>query len=123
MDKERQAGRVVYGRLMTGYAALGAPADTEERWRWLMAAHVVGQQDLRLHLHSHRQMLALAWESRDWPEVGGQLFRLGLVPLGHALRRLPAGNVGRATVGAFTPMRPDDGVLRLIRSAGAPDLP
>ncbi len=118
MDPERQTRRAIYGRLMTGYAAQGRGAETEERWRWLMAAHVVGQQDLRLHLHSHGQMIALAWATRDWPEVGGQLFRLALVPLGHLLQRLPAGNVGRATVSAFTPMRPNEDVLRLIRSAG-----
>ena len=45
---------------------------------------------------------------------------LALVPLGHALRRLPAGNVGRATVSAFRPMRPEERVRRLIAMAMRP---
>lgn len=48
-------------------------------------------------------------ERRDSREVMGQIFRLILVPVGHALRRLLAGNTGRANVSAFAPMRlPDD---------------
>lgn len=111
------ARRRVYGRLMAGYAALPPGEDAEQRWTWLMAAHVVGQTDLRLHLHSHWRMLALALAQRDAREAAGQLLRLALVPLGHALGRLPAGNVGRATVNAFRPMRPGIAVRRLIAQA------
>lgn len=114
MDTTKQQRRLAYDRLMRSYDALGNWAHAEDRWAWLMAAHVVGQMDLRLHLHSHWRMLGLAIATRDAPEAAGQLFRLALVPLGHALRRLPAGNVGRATVSAFRPMRPDERVRRLI---------
>ena len=114
------ARRRVYARLMAGYAALPADEDREQRWAWLMAAHVVGQADLRLHLHSHGRMLGLALSQRDAREALGQLLRLALVPLGHALGRLPAGNVGRATVSAFRPMRPDAAVRRLIARAALP---
>ena len=34
----------------------------EERWTWLMAAHVVGQHQCRLHFDSHRRMLEPAHE-------------------------------------------------------------
>lgn len=111
--------RRVYARLMAGFAALDCASEIEARWSWLAAAHVVGQHDLRLHLHSHWHMLELAASTRDWPEFGGQLFRLALVPLGHALQRLPAGNSGRATVSAFQPMQPDENIRRLIALAGS----
>lgn len=83
----------------------------EERWNWLTAAHIVGQNDLRLHLHSHAVMLAFAASTRDWPEVFGQLVRLALVPVGHLAGKLPAGNIGRSTVNAFRPM-PLDAAMR-----------
>lgn len=111
----RQAKRnALYARLLQGYAALPADAAREERWTWLMAAHVVGQPDLRLHWDSHLRMLGLAARERDPSEVLGQLMRLALVPVGHALGRLPAGNVGRATVNAFQPMEPPPQVQRVM---------
>ena len=39
-------------------------------------------------------MLGLAWRTRDWSEVAGQVLRLALVPLGHLSGRLPLGNPG-----------------------------
>jgi hypothetical protein len=92
-------------------------ADAEACWRLLMAAHVVGQSDFRLHGDSHLRMLRQAVRERDLREVAGQLLRLALVPLGHALRRLPAGNIGRATVSAFRPMVPPPEVAALVRWA------
>jgi hypothetical protein len=77
---------------------------TEQVWLYLEVAHVAGQLHIRPHLQTHAQMLALAVRTRDWPEVGGQLLRLALVPLGHLSGRLPLGNPGRATVSAFTPL-------------------
>lgn len=115
--RQRTPRRLTYQRLMAGYAALRANEPSEQRWAWLMAAHVVGQADLRLHLHSHWRMLGLALAQRDAREATGQLLRLALVPLGHALGRLPAGNVGRATVSALRPMRPGIAVRRLIAQA------
>jgi hypothetical protein len=113
MDHEE----LLYARLLQGYAAMPARAPLEERWTWLEAAHVAGQMRLRLHWDSHVRMLGLAWGSRDFPEVAGQLLRLALVPVGHAIGRLPAGNIGRATVNAFRPMEPPAEVQRLITGA------
>lgn len=119
-DAEAAIRRDTYRRLIDGFhASAGAPA--EQRWLWLMAAHVVGQAQLRLHAASHGTMLGFALQQRDGREALGQLLRLALVPLGHALGRLPAGNVGRATVGAFRPMVPPPPVRALVdgaRSAG-----
>lgn len=105
-----------YRRLIASYRSLPAG---EQAWTWLMAAHVVGQPVLSLHWHSHWCMLRLAWAQRDAREMLGQLLRLALVPLGHALRRLPAGNVGRATVHPLRPMRPPEPVRRLVAWAWA----
>ncbi len=69
----------------------------------LQAAHIVGQQHLALHWDSHALMLGLAWQSRNVREVLGQLIRLSLVPLGHWMGRLPAGNPGTSDVSAFAP--------------------
>lgn len=116
MRTDRTQQQSVYHHLVAGYrAAEGRPA--ESRWRWLTAAHIVGQRDFRLHVHGHVLMLGLAVRTRDWPEAAGQLLRLSLVPVGHALGRLPAGNIGRATVSAFQPMPLDDAMRRLIADA------
>lgn len=89
----------------------------ETRWRWLVAAHIVGQYDYRLHMDSHLKMLEFAFLCRDWREMSGQLFRLMLVPVGHLSGKLPAGNIGRATVDAFKPMPLDEISRELILAA------
>jgi hypothetical protein len=113
-DREQQ--RRVYDRLIDGFQASEGQG-IEQRWQWLMAAHIVGQMDLRLHIRSHVAMLGFAARTRDWPEAAGQVFRLALVPPGHALGRLPAGNIGRATVNAFRPMPLGAQIRELIGEA------
>ena len=106
---------LVYERLVNGYTAVASASGTlEERWVWLMAAHVVGQHQANLHFDSHRRMLGLAREARDWGEVAGQVLRIALLPLGHLLGRIPLGNIGRATVGVTKVMEPPEPVQRLI---------
>lgn len=108
--------RRLYLALLQGFRqSQGRPA--EERWQWLAAAHIVGQYHLTLHWDSHCAMLGYAMELRDPREAAGQLFRLALVPLGHLLGRLPAGNTGRATVSAFSPMPLDERSRQLIEAA------
>ena len=102
---------------MQGFAA-SQGHDSEARWAWLVAAHVVGQHDFSLHWRNHVAMLRFGLELRDYPEAAGQLFRLLLAPFGHLLGRLPAGNTGRANVSAFKPMALDDSSKQLIRQAG-----
>ena len=116
MDFEPTLRRRVYAELIARFQAAGVQ-ERNLRWRMLEAAHVVGQHDLRLHVHSHAAMFRLAATERDGAEAAGQLLRLALVPLGHALGRLPAGNIGRATVNAFAPMPVSDALRRTIAHA------
>jgi hypothetical protein len=109
---ERQ---IVYARLVRGCADLASQGHTpEDQWTWLEAAHVVGQHQPRLHFDSHKRMLALARQTRDWHEVAGQVLRIALLPLGHLLRRIPTGNIGRSTVPVTLEMQPPQTVQVLI---------
>jgi len=106
---------LVYERLVRGFTSVSpTPFHLEERWVWLMAAHVIGQHHVGLHFDSHRRMLALAKETKDWGEVLGQVLRIALLPLGHLLGRIPLGNVGRSTVGVTKVMDPPEAVQCLI---------
>lgn len=107
------ARRRAFARLV----ALMPRTPATRRWPLLMAAHVIGQPDLRLHFASHLLMLRQAAIERDAGEVAGQLLRLALAPLGHLLSRLPAGNTGRSTVSAFRAMVPPLEVRRWIARA------
>jgi Protein of unknown function (DUF3703) len=83
--------------------ALGSTT-LEHRWDYLSAAHIAGQTVMRLHCRTHLAMLNQALDESDWREACGQLLRLLLVPMGHALNRLPMGNTGRSRISAFAPM-------------------
>ena len=107
--------RIVYARLVRGHAdTVSQGHETELQWTWLMAAHVVGQHHAGMHFDSHCRMLALARETRDWKEAAGQLLRIALLPLGHLLRRIPTGNIGRSTVPVTREMQPPETVQVLI---------
>jgi hypothetical protein len=108
----------VFHRLLQHHSAL-SPADLAQRWLLLEAAHVVGQTRLRSHLRTHGLMLDLAWRSRDAKEIGGQVLRLLLVPVGHALGRLPLGNPGRSNVSALRPMPVREDIAAVIEQARA----
>lgn len=95
---------IVYARLLARYRSLAKATVSSHRWLLLEAAHVVGQARFGPHLETHMLMLDLAARTRNWNEAAGQVMRLLLVPLGHALGRLPIGNTGRANVSAFQPM-------------------
>ena len=92
-------------------------APPAQRWRWLEAAHVLGQTSLPLHWRSHTAMLRYALALGDAREATGQLLRLALVPLGHLLAQLPLGNIGRSHVSAFRPMVPAAEVTVLMDQA------
>jgi len=107
--------RIAYARLVRGHADTAASGlSLQAQWEWLMAAHVVGQHDAGLHFDSHCRMLALARSTGDWREAAGQVLRIALLPLGHLLRRIPAGNIGRATVPVTQRMQPPETVQVLI---------
>ena len=117
-ESAREQRRSTYKVLMQGFIS-SQQQDMEDRWAWLMAAHIVGQHAFSLHWRNHLAMLRFALATRDYPEAAGQLFRLSLVPVGHAFQRLPAGNIGRATVNAFKPMTTDPVLQQLILRAQA----
>ena len=113
---DAQHRRAAFDHLLTSFARQ-PDAPPAHRWRWLEAAHVLGQTSLPLHWRSHTAMLRYALALRDAREAAGQLLRLALVPLGHLLARLPLGNIGRSHVSAFRPMVPAAEVSALIRHA------
>lgn len=108
--------RDVYAHLVDGFRS-SVGGGYEDRWRWLMAGHIVGQIDFALHVHSHWLMLRFAASNLDLKDAAGQMFRLLLVPIGHALDRLPTGNMGRATVSAFLPMTLSPEMRQLVAQA------
>jgi Protein of unknown function (DUF3703) len=101
----RQRHRVV-GHLLTRFAKeRSSPSSKPEQlWDLLCAAHIAGQFVFMLHIRTHLAMFSHAVHERQLGEVAGQLLRLALVPLGHLVRKLPAGNSGRANVSAFVAM-------------------
>ena len=113
---DAQHRRAAFDHLLTSFARQ-PDAPPAHRWRWLEAAHVLGQTSLPLHWRSHTAMLRYALALRDAREAAGQLLRLALVPLGHLLARLPLGNIGRSHVSAFRPMVAAAAVTELIRQA------
>lgn len=105
-----------FEHLLANFARL-PDAPPPQRWRWLEAAHVLGQASLPLHWRAHTAMLRYALVLGDAREAAGQILRLALVPWGHLLARLPLGNIGRAHVSAFRPMVPAAEVTVLIQQA------
>ena len=91
----------------------------EEAWRHLERAHVVAQERLKLHCISHWRMLQLAWRTRDWREVRGQIFRLSLAPIGNITGRLPIGNSGRSNISALARMEIEPEVSRVLDQSPA----
>jgi hypothetical protein len=116
-QRKRPFNQATHGRLLQEARTADS---TEQAWLYLEAAHVVGQLPLQPHLRTHALMLQLAWRTRDWPEVAGQLLRLALVPLGHLSGRLPLGNPGRSNVSAFEPLPVRRELAELIARADQP---
>jgi hypothetical protein len=108
MSQTRQ--RAAFDYLLQQFAA-SAGQSAAQRWRYLEAAHVLGQNRLALHLRAHWQMLRFAQALGDQHEARGQLSHLCMAPVGHMVRRMPYGNNGRAIVPALHPMVPS-AVLR-----------
>ncbi|ALH79237.1 MULTISPECIES: DUF3703 domain-containing protein [Sphingopyxis] len=93
--------------------------DIGAAWHHLERAHILSQPLMWFHLSSHVEMLKFAISRGDIRETFGQLFRIGLVPFGALMGRLPIGNTGRARVSAFAPMPvPED--LQRYMQADAP---
>lgn len=94
----------------------------EESWHHLERAHVVAQDRLGPHCVSHWRMLELAWRTRDWRELLGQIFRLSLAPIGNITGRLPIGNSGRSNVSPFARMEIEPEISRVLGQSPAQDV-
>lgn len=103
-------------RELSAFRAAHEIRDLPTAWRALERAHIASQTGFAPHCRVHIAMLWFALQQRDAREVLGQSFRLMLVPVGHAFRRLPVGNTGRSNVSAFVPMpMPEDLAAELKR--------
>lgn len=102
--KSRSGLTVLVERELADFRTARGRNSRAEAWRALERAHIVSQAALIPHARVHILMLGYGLEQRDPREAMGQIFRLILLPVGHALRRLPVGNTGRANVSAFAPM-------------------
>lgn len=93
----------------------------EESWHHLERAHVVAQDRLGPHCVSHWRMLELAWRTRDWRELLGQIFRLSLAPIGNITGSLPIGNSGRSNISAFARVEIEPEISRVLGQSPAQD--
>lgn len=99
------------------FRAARSCGDDAGAWTALKTIHIIAQPYLGPHWSSHIAMLRFAIVQRDWREIGGQLLRLALVPLGNATGRLPVGNHGRSGVSPFLPMPIDDSLRDKLAAA------
>ena len=76
----------------------------EVAFHHLERAHILGQQYVATHVHTHVAMLRIGVARRDLREVVGQLVRIPAAALGSALGVAPGGNTGGANVGFFAQM-------------------
>ena len=126
MSQTRQ--RAAFDYLVQQFHASTGQAKAD-RWRYLEAAHVLGQNRLALHLRAHWLMLRFARSLGDQFEAQGQLRHLCMAPWGHLVRRMPYGNNGRAIVPPLQPMVPNAAlracIAEAMRACGgtAPDYP
>ncbi len=83
-------------------------------WQALERAHIISQPYLGPHLSNHMAMLGYARKQADWREVGGQIARLALAPIGALTGIIPIGNTGRSNVSAFQRMPISEELSRKI---------
>lgn len=103
------------------FAAARQSGLRDKAWTALEREHILGQSFFWPHLRSHVRMLSYAFETRDWKEVAGQIFRLVLAPIGNLTGKLPMGNTGRANVSAFAPMAYPDDLAKIVSNASKED--
>lgn len=120
MPSANQPLKVLVERELAHFQTYRGDGEVQAAWRALERAHIVSQGAFVLHAQAHTLMLLYAIERRDFRETLGQLFRLALVPVGHAFQRLPVGNTGRSDVSAFKPMPLPDDLAAELRPSTLP---
>lgn len=110
-------------RLQEAYSAeldlariAAASGNVGTAFRHLERAHIIGQRDTLAHVRSHWLMLRLAASVGQWGEVAGQAVRMVAAALASRIW-VPAGNTGRANVGAMQPMPIPEDLRALLEQA------
>lgn len=96
--------KIAFRRLLVQAKLAFSAGNLDRSVVFLQRAHIAGQLIIGPHLMAHLWMLRVAIVRADWVEIRGQCVRIALVPVGHLLGRLPAGNPGNASVNAFKPL-------------------
>lgn len=86
-------------------------------FKHLENAHVLGQNNMVLHLKVHCLMLLWGITQRDFKEIFGQLLRIPGTILGTWMNKLPTGNTGGSRVSAFKHMEIPPELMEIIRQA------
>ena len=74
---------------------------TDQAFKHLETAHVLGQRYIVPHIRSHWLMLEIGLRRRSVPEVFGQTIRIVFGALGSAIGVVPIGNTGGADISMF----------------------
>ena len=78
-------------------------------WDHLERAHILGQLSWKYHFITHYLMFSLAFKTKNFKEIIGQIPRLFLAIPGSLFGKAPRGNIGSSKVGIFEPMAlPED---------------
>ncbi len=91
--------------------------DHDLAFHHLARAHILAQRHTFRHVRVHWLMLRLGTTIRDWQEVSGQIARIFAAALFSRIW-IPAGNTGRANVGAMKPMPAPDDLRALLDEGG-----
>ena len=67
----------------------------------LEAAHVLGQESTRWHVHVHIEMAKWAWRQKDWKELMGQVVRIVGAATKTFVGLVPRGNTGGTNISPF----------------------
>jgi hypothetical protein len=94
--------------------------DIKTAWHHLARAHILAQPHMVDHVAIHVQMIGFGIGTQNWQEVGGQVMRLFLAPLGNLAGRLPIGNTGLSNVSAFRPMPIPEDLAQIFARDGIP---
>lgn len=90
---------------------------SQEAFKHLENAHVLGQASTYWHVKTHYRMLLWGWKEKQAGEVWGQLIRIAGAASKTALGLIPTGNTGGANVSPFKPMPIDAPLAAIIRDA------
>jgi hypothetical protein len=90
---------------------------TNDEFRHLERAHVLGQESTYWHVVVHIAMLSWGARNADLREVLGQMFRVVGAATKTVVGLVPHGNTGGASVSPFKPMRIAPDLAVLIQNA------